>query len=166
MKKYLEAGVIASTHGVHGEMKLNPWSDGPAFLKQFSRVFIDGKEYKLLSARPQKSQTIVKLEGIDDIDAAMRYKGRVVSIDRADAKLEEGKYFVQDLIGLSVYDRRTQAGIGKLAEVLNLPAGDVYVVRDGEKEAMIPVNPVFIKATDLEKGVIEVETIKGMLENE
>ena len=166
MKKYLEAGVIASTHGVHGEMKLNPWSDGPAFLKQFSRVFIDGKEYKLLSARPQKSQTIVKLEGIDDIDAAMRYKGRVVSIDRADAKLEEGKYFVQDLIGLSVYDRRTQAGIGKLAEVLNLPAGDVYVVRDGEKEAMIPVNPVFIKATDLEKGMIEVETIKGMLENE
>lgn len=166
MKKYLEAGVIASTHGVHGEMKLNPWSDGPAFLKQFSRVFIDGKEYKLLSARPQKSQTIVKLEGIDDIDAAMRYKGRVVSIDRADAKLEEGTYFVQDLIGLSVYDWRTQAGIGKLAEVLNLPAGDVYVVRDGEKEAMIPVNPVFIKATDLEKGMIEVETIKGMLENE
>lgn len=166
MKKYLEAGVIASTHGVHGEMKLNPWSDGPAFLKQFSRVFIDGKEYKLLSARPQKSQTIVKLEGIDDIDAAMRYKGRVVSIDRADAKLEEGTYFVQDLIGLSVYDRRTQTGIGRLAEVLNLPAGDVYVVRDGEKEAMIPVNPVFIKETDLEKGVIEVETIKGMLENE
>ncbi len=166
MKDYLEAGVIASTHGVHGEMKLNPWSDGPAFLKQFSRVFIDGKEYRLLAARPQKSQTIVKLEGIDDIDAAMRYKGRVVSIARADAKLEEGTYFVQDLIGLTVYDRRTQTGIGRLDEVLNLPAGDVYVVRDGEKEAMIPVNPVFIKSTDLEKGVIEVETIKGMLDNE
>ena len=166
MKKYLEAGVIASTHGVHGEMKLNPWSDGPAFLKQFSRVFIDGKEYTLLAARPQKSQTIVKLEGIDDIDAAMRYKGKVVSIAREDAKLEEGTYFVQDLIGLTVYDRRTQAKIGKLHEVLNLPAGDVYVVRDGETEAMIPVNPVFIKHTDLEKGVIEVETIKGMLGNE
>ena len=166
MKQYLEAGVIASTHGVHGEMKLNPWSDGPAFLKQFSRVFIDGKEYKLLAARPQKSQTIVKLEGIDDIDAAMRYKGKVVSIAREDAKLEDGKYFVQDLIGLKVYDRRTQAEIGKLHEVLNLPAGDVYVVRDGEQEAMIPVNPVFIKETDLEKGVIEVETIKGMLGNE
>jgi len=166
MKQYLEAGVIAATHGVHGEMKLNPWSDGPAFLKQFSRVFIDGKEYKLLSARPQKSQTIVKLEGVDDIDAAMRFRSKVVSIDRADAKLEAGTYFVQDLIGLSVFDRRTQAVIGTLSEVLNLPAGDVYVVRDGEKECMIPVNPVFIKDTSLEKGVIEVETIKGMIEDE
>ena len=56
--------------------------------------------------------------------------------------------------------------MGKLCEVLNLPAGDVYVVRDGERESMIPVNPVFVKETDLENGVIYVETIKGMLGNE
>lgn len=166
MKQYLEAGVIATTHGVRGEMKLNPWSDSPDFLKKFSRVYIDGKEYKLLAARPQKSQTIIKIEGIDDIDQAMRYRGKVVKIDRADVTLEEGKYFVQDLIGLSVYDRRTEQTIGKLAEVLNLPASDVYLIRDGEREVMIPVNPVFIKETDMDAGIIYVETIKGMLGDE
>lgn len=163
MKQYLEAGVVATTHGVRGEIKVTPWSDGPEFLKRFSRVFIDGREYKLLSARVHKSQTLLLLEGVSDVDQAMRLRGKMVSICRDDVKLEEGTYFVQDLIGLQVYDRRTQAVIGKLAEVLNLPAGDVYVIRDGERESMIPVNPVFIKETDLEKSLIYVETIKGML---
>ena len=166
MKQYLEAGVVATTHGIRGEIKINPWSDGPEFLKRFSRVFIEGKEYKLSSARAHKSQTLVKLEGIDDVDQAMRLRGKVVSICRGDVELEAGTYFVQDLIGLAVFDRRTQTTVGKLCEVLNLPAGDVYVVRDGERESMIPVNPVFVKEPDLENGVIYVETIKGMLGNE
>lgn len=166
MKKYLESGVIATTHGVRGEMKMQPWSDGPEFLQQFKRVFIDGREYKLLAARIQKSMNIIKLEGIDDIDQAIRYRGKIVSIDRDDIKLEEGTYFVQDLIGLSVYDRRTEKVIGKLREVNNLPAGDIYVVRDGEKDYLIPVNPVFVKETDMENGMIYVETIKGMLNDD
>lgn len=166
MIKYLESGVIATTHGIRGEMKMQPWSDGPEFIQNFSRVFIDGHEYKLVSARIQKSMNIIKLEGIDDIDQAMRYRGKVVSICRDDIDLEEGRYFVQDLIGLSVYDRRTEKTIGKLAEVNNLPAGDIYVIRNGEQIYMIPVNPVFVKETDMENGIIYVETIKGMLGDE
>lgn len=163
MKQYLEAGVVATTHGVRGEIKVNPWSDGPEFLKRFSRVFINGHEYRLLSARAHKSQTLIQLEGVCDVDQAMRLRGKVVYICRDDIKLEEGTYFVQDLIGFQVYDWRTQAVIGKLEEVLNLPAGDVYVIRAGERECMIPVNPVFVKETDLENAVLYVETIKGML---
>ena len=166
MKQYLEAGVIATTHGVHGEMKMNPWSDGPEFLQQFKRVFIEGREYKLLAARIQKNMNLIKLEGIDDIDSAMHYRGKVVCIAREDVVLEEGKYFVQDLIGLEVYDLRTEKTVGKLKDVQTLPAGDIYVVRDGANEYLIPVNPVFVKGTDMEKGVITVDTIKGMLGDE
>ena len=166
MKQYLEAGVVATTHGVRGEIKVNPWSDSPEFLKRFSRVFIDGRAYKLLSARAHKSQTLIQLEGVCDVDQAMRLRGKIVSICRDDIALEEGTYFVQDIIGLQVYDLRTQTVIGAVRDVLTLPAGDVYVIGDDKRESMIPVNPVFIKQTDLEKGIITVETIKGMLENE
>lgn len=166
MKQYLEAGVVATTHGVRGEIKINPWSDGPDFLKKFSRVFIGGREYRLLSARAHKSQTLLQLEGVTDVDQAMRFRGKVVSICREDITLEEGKYFVQDLVGLQVFDRRTQAFIGRLHEVLNMPAGDVYVIHDGEREYMIPVNPVFVKEMDMENGVIYVETIRGMLSDD
>ena len=166
MKQYLEAGVVATTHGGRGELKVYPWTDSPEFLRQFRRIYIDKREYAVESVRIQKSMNLVKLEGVDDVDQAMRFRGKVIFIDRDDAKLEEGKYFVQDLIGLTVYDLQTEKEIGKLKQVQTLPAGDIYIVRDGEKEYMIPVNPVFVKENDVEGGVIRVETIKGMLGDE
>lgn len=166
MKQYLETGKIVNTHALAGAVKIMPWSDEPAFLKGLPRVYIDGKEYRVQSASIQKGFVLMKLEGIDNVEAAMRLRDRIVYVNRDDVQLPEGRYFVQDIIGMTVHDLRGDRDIGTLQDVLNLPAGDVYAVKNGAAEYLIPANPVFVKNIDAETGVITVETIKGMTDDE
>ena len=159
-KQYIEAGRIVNTHGVAGEVKIEVWLDSPQFLKSFKRCFIDRREVKLLSARVHKGFLIVKLEGVEDVNAAMALKGRTVFIDRADARLPKGAFFLQDIIGASVVDE-SGSEIGKLADVMETPASHVYVVK-GETEHLIPAVPEFILSTDADNGIITVHLIEGM----
>ena len=159
MKEFLEAGKIVNTHGVRGEVRITPWADSADFLRRFRVFYIDGTPYRVLRSRVHKSQLIAALEGVEDVNAAMALKNRVICIRREDAHLPEGRYFVQDLIGLPV---RTDAGedLGTLAEVLDLPQGQVYVVK-GEREILIPDVPDFILNIDPEQG-FTVHLIEGM----
>lgn len=160
MEQYLEAGKIINTHGIKGEIKLEPWTDSAEFLKRFRTLYIDGKAVRVTSSRVHKDFLIAKLEGIDDVNAAMTLKNKVVYFDRGDAALGRGQYFLQDIIGAEVRDE-SGAVLGRLTEVLPLPAGNVYVVT-GEREIMIPAVPEFIKETDAKAGVIVVRLIDGM----
>ena len=159
-KHYIEAGRIVNTHGVAGEVKIEVWLDSPQFLKSFKRCFIDRREVKLLSARVHKGFLIVKLEGVEDVNAAMALKGRTVFIDRADARLPKGAFFLQDIIGASVVDE-SGSEIGKLVDVMETPASNVYVVK-GERVHLIPAVPEFILSTDADNGIITVHLIEGM----
>ena len=159
-KQYIEAGRIVNTHGVAGEVKIQVWLDSPQFLKSFKRCFIDKREVKLLSARVHKGFLIAKLENVEDVNAAMALKGRTVFIDRADARLPKGAFFLQDIIGAAVVDESGNE-IGKLADVMETPASNVYVVK-GETEHLIPAVPEFILSTDAENGIITVHLIEGM----
>lgn len=159
-KQYIEAGRIVNTHGVAGEVKIEVWLDSPQFLKSFKRCFIDRREVKLLSARVHKGFLIVKLEGVEDVNAAMALKGRTVFIDRADARLPKGAFFLQDIIGAAVVDE-SGSQIGKLVDVMETPASNVYVVK-GEREHLIPAVPEFILSTDADNGIITVHLIEGM----
>ena len=159
-KQYIEAGRIVNTHGVAGEVKIEVWLDSPQFLKSFKRCFIDRREVKLLSARVHKGFLIVKLEGVEDVNAAMALKGRTVFIDRADARLPKGAFFLQDIIGADVVDE-SGSEIGKLVDVMETPASNVYVVK-GEREHLIPAVPEFILSTDADNGIITVHLIEGM----
>ena len=159
-REYVEAGRITNTHGVAGEVKIEVWLDSPQFLKSFKRCFIDRREVKLLSARVHKGFLIVKLEGVEDVNAAMALKGRTVFIDRADARLPKGAFFLQDIIGASVVDESGNE-IGKLVDVMETPASNVYVVK-GEREHLIPAVPEFILSTDADNGIITVHLIEGM----
>ena len=159
-KQYIEAGRIVNTHGVAGEVKIEVWLDSPQFLKSFKRCFSDRREVKLLSARVHKGFLIVKLEGVEDVNAAMALKGRTVFIDRADARLPKGAFFLQDIIGASVVDE-SGSEIGKLVDVMETPASNVYVVK-GEREHLIPAVPEFILSTDADNGIITVHLIEGM----
>ena len=159
-KQYIEAGRIVNTHGVAGEVKIQVWLDSPQFLKTFRRCFIDKREVKLLSARVHKGFLIAKLENVEDVNAAMALKGRTVFIDRADARLPKGAFFLQDIIGAAVVDESGNE-IGKLADVMETPASNVYVVK-GETEHLIPAVPEFILSTDAENGIITVHLIEGM----
>lgn len=159
-QKYIEAGRITNTHGVSGEVKIEVWLDSPDFLKKFKRIFLDDRELKILSARVHKGFLITKLEGVEDVNAAMALKGRTVYILRQDAKLPKGAYFIQDIIGARVQDEQGRQ-IGILSEVLERPASNIYVVR-GAEEHLIPAVPEFVVSADPEAGVITVHMIEGM----
>lgn len=159
-QQYIEAGRVTNTHGVAGEVKIEVWLDSPQFLRRFPRVFVVGEEKKLISGKVQKNFLIAKLEGVDDVNTAMTLKGKTVTVDRGDVRLPRGTYFVQDILGASVVDEQGSE-IGKLVDVMERPAHNIYVVQ-GETEHLIPAVPEFILKTDAEAGIITVRLIEGM----
>ena len=159
-QQYLEAGKITNTHGVRGEVRITPWADSAAFLRGFRTFYIDGQPVRVLRSRVHKNQLIAQLEGYDDVNAAMTLKNKVIHIDRADAKLPEGRYFLQDLLGMRVVSDAGEA-LGELADVLDLPQGSVYMVR-GTREILIPDVPEFLLNIDAERGEITVHLLEGM----
>ena len=160
MKEFLDCGQIVNTHGVRGEVRIVPWADSPDFLCQFSTLYLDGAPRKVLSSRVHKGSVIVKLDGVDTVEEAMLLRDKTVQINRADAKLPEGTFFLADIIGLNVVDEEGRT-LGKLKEVLFPSVQQVYVV-EGEREIMIPAVPEFILETNITDGYIKVRLIEGM----
>ena len=160
-KAMIEAGRIVNTHGVQGEVKIEVWLDSPRFFRSFKHLYTDGQtELTVTLSRTHKGFVIAKLEGVDDVNAAMALKGQRVWVRRSDAALPRGAFFLQDIIGARVVDESGRE-IGTLSEVMETPASNVYVVK-GESEHLIPAVPEFILATDVEAGVITVHLIEGM----
>ena len=158
-KQYLQTGKIVSTHGVRGEVKILPWADGPEFLLEFDRIFLDGKEFEVESSRVQKTCVLMKLAGVDDVETASRLREKTVSIDRDDVELPEGSLFIADLIGLPVFADGVE--IGKVTDILPMPAGDAYEIK-GEHEYLIPAVPEFILERNVDEGFIRVKLMEGM----
>ncbi len=159
--QFLEAGEIVTTHGVRGEVKVLPWSDGPDFLMEFDRVRIDGTEYKVEGCRIQKTCNLMKLQGVDTVEEAQAMHGKTVEVYRCDAP--DDMIFVAELIGMTVLCDGEP--IGKVTDVLDYPGNKVYVVK-GTYEYMIPAVKAFILDTDMENEVIRVKLIKGMRSDE
>lgn len=160
-KRFIEAGQVVNTHGIRGEVKIQPWSDTPDFLCSFDTIYLGGAPYELLSSRVHKSSLIACLKGVDDVNKAMLLKGKIVTVDRADVVLPEGRHFIVDLIGLEVRREDTGEVIGRLVDVLDLPSNQVYVVK-GKEEHMIPAVEEFILETNMEEGYIKVHLLEGM----
>ena len=169
MQKYLEVGKIVSTHGIAGEMKVYPWADSASALTKLKSVFWDkdGSSFvKVTSARTHKNMLLLKLEGVDSIESARRYIERTVYADRDEIIMENGSYFVVDLIGLEAVDSRDGSHIGILSDVTNTGVQDIYHIKlDSGEIRMVPAVPFFVKNVDLQKGVVEIEPIEGLLED-
>ena len=163
-KQYLEVGQVTSIHGIAGEVKVMPWADSPEFLCQFKTMYLDGgrRPVRVEQARVQKNMVLLKLEGISDPDSARALRNTILFIDRKDAQLPEGSIFLADLYGLEVRDAKTDAVLGSVADIMTLPANNVYVVRGGEREILIPAVPQFIAETNVEKGYIKVNMMEGL----
>ncbi len=159
--QFLEAGEIVTTHGVHGEMKILPWADGPDFLVDFKRVRIGGTEYKVESCRIQKNCNLLKVQGVDTMEEAQALRGKTVEVYREDAPTD--LIFVAELIGMNVLADWQE--IGKITDVLDYPGNKVYVVK-GEHEYMIPAVKQFVLSTDMENEVMQVQLIEGMRTDE
>lgn len=160
--RFLEAGKIVNTHGIAGEVKIMPWADEPEFLLDFDTLYIDGQPLPVAAARVHKNSVLVKFQGINDINAAVKYREKVVCIDREDVQLEEGTFFLADLMGLEVRDADSGEVLGKIADVLTPPSSNVYVVRGGKREHMIPAVDEFIVETNVDEGYLRVRLIEGM----
>ena len=162
MKRYLEAGRIVNTHGVRGEVRIQPWTNRAEDLCRYKRLRIGDRMVSLRSARVHKGCVIVSLEGVEDMDAAQALRGLVVCIDREDASLGEDEVFLQDIVGLRAVAADTGETLGTVADILELPAQNVYVIR-GDREILVPAVPEFIRGIDLAAGTVIVSLIEGML---
>ena len=159
--EFVEAGEIVTTHGVRGEVKVLCWLDDPEMLCEFDRCRISGKDYIMEQVRVQKTCNLVKLKGVDTMEAAQAMRGKTVELYRED--IDEKVIFAAELIGMDVYT--ADQFIGKIKEVLDYPGNSVYVVR-GEHEYMIPAVKHFILNTDMEANRLDVKLIEGMRSDE
>lgn len=168
MEQYLEIGKVVSTHGLRGELRVDPWCDSPQFLCQFKTLYLKKGETKLsVSSRPHKTIAIVKAKGIDTIEEAEKLRGKVLYINRSDAKLAPGEYFIQDLMGLDVIDIDTNENYGKITDVLKTGANDVYQVTDKDKkDYLIPVIDDVVKEIDINGGKVLIKPLKGIFDHE
>lgn len=160
MKQFLPAGEIVNTHGIRGEVRIMPWADSPEFLLDFDVFYIDEKPVKVVQSRVQKTCVLVKFKGIDTVEAAAAMRGKIVAIDREDANLEDGAVFVDDLLGMEVYEQNKEK-LGIVKDVLSMPKNDVYVVQ-GKYEYMIPAVKEYVKEIDVKGGRMSVVIIEGM----
>lgn len=158
---FLEAGEIVTTHGVRGEMKVMPWSDGPEFLTGFRRVRIDGTDYKVQTCRIQKTCNLLKLDGVNSIEEAQRLRGKTVVVYREDAPKD--LIFAAELIGMEVFS--DGASLGKVTDVLDYPGNKVYEVQ-GTYTYLIPAVKQFVQEIDLENNLMRVTVIEGMQTDE
>ena len=167
-KQYLECGKIVSTHGIHGELRVQPWCDSPDFLLGFKILYLDNGStpVSVERARVQKNMLLLKLAGVGSLDTAVALRGKVLYIDRADAPAKDGEYFVQDLLGLSVVDADTGKEYGKLSDVFATGANDVYELtgNDGVKRLVPAIKDVIIQ-TDIGLGVMRIRPLKGLFDH-
>ena len=159
--QFIEAGEIVTTHGVRGEVKVLTWLDDPEMLCEFDRCRIAGKEYTMEQVRVQKTCNLVKLSGIDTMEAAQAMHGKTLQIYREDT--DPDIIFAAELIGMEVFQEDVL--IGKITEVLDYPGNKVYVVK-GEKAYMIPAVKAFVLSTDMDANRMEVKLIEGMASDE
>lgn len=167
MEQFLQVGVISSTHGIKGEVKVFPTTDDPMRFKKLKKVFLDtGKEkmsMEIVSVRFFKQFVIVKFKGIDNINEIEKYKGSSLLVGREDAvSLEDDEYYIADLIGMDVFTEDGRFGV--LRDVLETGANEVYVIdSDRYGEVLVPAIRECIRSVDVESGKMEIHLLEGLL---
>ena len=163
-QQYLEVGKVTNVHGLHGEVRVQPWADSPEFLCQFKTLYVDEAHFpmKVERARVHKNMVIIKFEGPTDVPGALSLRNAILYIDRSDANLPEGAFFLADIYGLEARDAASGEVLGKIEDILTLPANNVYVVKGGPREMMIPAVPQFIAETNVDDGFVRVNVMEGL----
>ena len=169
-KRFLEIGKITNVHGLNGEVKVYPWCDDAAFLCSFDTLYTDknGKNpVNVLNARIQGNLVLMQFEGCTDRNQAEKMRGTVLYMDRDEVELEEGCYFIQDLIGLKVIDADSGKIWGTIRDVMQTGANDVYSIwsEEDKREYLAPAIPDVILETDLENGTMIIRPLKGLFED-
>ena len=165
MNNNLEIGQIVNTHGLRGDLKVMPWCDDPSVFDELAYVIIDGVEYDIEKSRMQKNMVLLKLEGIDHINDAEKYRNKVLNVPREElGELPEGTYYICDLLGCSVITTDDR-NLGKITDIIKTGSNDVYVVEEmGKKQVLIPVIDEVVKSVDIDGKTVIIEPLKGLID--
>lgn len=170
MEDKFQVGIISSTHGIRGEVKVFPTTDDVTRFKKLKKVLLDtGKEFlewEVEGVKFFKQFAILKFKGIDNINDIEKYKGKSLYVTRENAvRLKKDEYFIADLIGIKVYDESGKE-IGILKDVIETGANDVYCVEMTDKtELLLPAIKECILSVDIEAGSMTVHVLDGLLDS-
>lgn len=168
MTKYLEIGQIVNTFGIKGMVKIKPFTDDIKRFDKLESVYIENKkgrkEYKIEEVKYHKNMVLMQLEGIHTVEEADLLRQSYLLVDREkEEPLEEGVYYIVDLLGLEVYTDEGQL-LGKVDDIFNTGSNDVYVVKNElGKQILLPGIPDVLKNVNLEEGKITVHLIEGLV---
>lgn len=169
IKQYLEIGKIVGTHGIRGMVRVQPWSDSGEFLTNFKRFFLspDGEsELKALKIQPHGGVVLIAFKGVDTVEQAESLRGKTLYISRRDITLPEGRYFIDDLLGCEVFDADSGEKYGEISEVSKTGANDVWHIKSGDKEYLLPAIDEVIVKVDPENERLEIRPMKGIFDDE
>lgn len=168
MKQLMEIGQIVNTYGIKGFLKVVPYTDDITRFEDLKSIYIEIKNsletFIIEEVKYSKNLVLLKLKGIDDINAAEQYKNCYIKIDRKDAvKLPEDSYFIVDLIGITVYSDDNEE-LGNIVDVYPTGANDIYVVKNElGKQTLLPAIADVIKSVDIENKKMIVHLIEGLI---
>lgn len=163
--EFIQVGKISNIHGNKGEVKVIPLVDNIERFNELEEVYLglDKVLTKIDDVAYSKGQVIINFQGVKDVETAKSLIGKFLWIDIKDAKKDEDAYFLFEIIGLKVLDTEDRE-IGKIKDILQTGANDVYVVKQDEKEHLIPAVKEIVKKIDLEKKIMIIDPIEGLIE--
>lgn len=167
-KKFLETGKIVGTHGVKGMVRVQPWADNAEFLKKFKCFYLDenGNNQLLVdNVKPANTIVLVKFKGVDSVPEAEALRNKVIYIDREDAKLPKGSYFIEDLFGINVYNFDDNRYLGKITDVSFTGANDVWHIENEGNEYLFPAVKEMIDNIDIDNEKVVIKPIKGIFDD-
>lgn len=168
MDKYLEIGKIINKRGIRGELKIEPYSNSEEDFFDFDTIYLDadGKDSRKIEAcKPYKGFVYLKISGVNTPEEADKLRNRIVYVDREDIELSEDEILIVDIIGLDVIDAENGKIYGKVSDVVNYGRNDIYVIKNGKKEYMMPAVDDFIDR--IEQGLaVFVTPIPGLFDDD
>lgn len=166
-KEYLCIGKIVGSRGINGEIKVEPWCDYPENFYDIKNLYIDinAEPLNITEMRIHKFQVLLKIEGVNSKNSAEMLRGKLVYAYKKDIPIEDGRYFIEDLKGCMVFDSEKSIVFGKLKDVLNTGANDIYVIEDAsKKEYLVPIIDGTVKEIDVDNQEILIDPIRGIFD--
>ncbi len=169
IKQYLELGQIVGTHGIRGEVKINPWCDAPDFAKNFNTVYFGqngDSPVKVTSCRSHKNMILMRLDGCDSIEAAETMRNKMVYIRRSDIVLQDGVWFIEELLGCAALDADdTSVCYGTVTDIVKTGANDVWQITSGGRDYLIPAIKEVVIRADVANDRVFIRPLKGIFDD-
>ena len=168
MTKYLEIGQIVNTFGIKGMVKVKPFTERIERFDELKKVYIENKnsrkEYEIEEVKYHKNMVLIKFKGIETVEEANLLRESYILVDRENEKpLEEGTYYIVDMIGLDVYTDENEF-LGKLEDIFNTGSNDIYVVKNEQgKQILLPAIDDVLKEIDMDNKKVIVHLIPGLI---